>query len=157
MLVKCRCCGNKVERNEAFKIVVKDKNHYYCNAIEFEQINIEKESRLKVIDLVFEIIGETTNTSVFKELTDISKVHGYQKMLSYMESNMDYLNKAMVTCSGSKEYGRIRYLMAIIKNELGDFVETITKEDDVVEVDFVENVVYTPTKKKSFTDYLDEY
>lgn len=157
MLVKCRGCGNKVERNEAFKIVVKDKNHYYCNAVEFEQINIEKESRLKVIDLVFEIIGETTNTSVFKELTDISKIHGYKKMLSYMESNMDYINKAMLTCAGSKEYGRIRYLMAIIKNELGDYVETIDKEDEVVEVDFVENVVYTPTKKKSFTDYLDEY
>lgn len=157
MLVKCKGCGNKVERNDAFKIVVKDKNHYYCTAIEYEQINIEKESRLKVIDLVFEIIGETTNTSIFKELTDISKIHGYKKMLSYMESNMDYLNKAMVTCSGSKEYGRIRYLMAIIKNELGDYIEAIEQDEEVVNVDFVESVVYTPTKKKSFTDYLDEY
>lgn len=160
MLVKCRVCGKKNERNESFKVTVKGKNLYYCNAKEFEEMNIENESRLKVIDLTFEIIGETTNTSVFKELTAISKVHTYKKMLSYMEENLDVLFESMHNASSSNEYGKIRYFMAILKNSLGDYVvplPVIENNEEVVNVDVVEQVVYTPTKKKSFMDLIDEY
>lgn len=158
MLVKCKGCGNKVDRKEAFKIVIKNKNHYYCSAVEYEQINIEKESKNKVIDLTFEIIGETTNTSVYKELTDISKVHTYRKILSYMEENLAEIYHAMTNTSSSSEYGKIRYFMAILKNSLGDYIVANKENDEeILNVDIVENVVYTATKKKSFADFINEY
>ena len=35
MLVKCRICGKKVDRNEAFKVAVEGKpNAYYCSEAE---------------------------------------------------------------------------------------------------------------------------
>ena len=43
MLVKCRLCGTKVDRNEAFKVVVGGKNTYYCNEAEYQKVLHEKE------------------------------------------------------------------------------------------------------------------
>ena len=158
MLVKCKGCGTKVDRKEAFKVVVNNKNNYYCNASEYETLNIEKESKAKVLELVFEIIGETTNTAIYKELTDIAKVHTYKKILDYIEENFIKLNDAM-NMHFEREYGKIRYFTAIIKNEIGDFVATTEEEnDDVLDlIDQIEDVKYKQTKVKSFNDYLDEY
>lgn len=157
MLVKCKGCHTKIERNDAFKVVVKGKNHYYCNATEYENINIERESKNKVIDLAFELIGKTTNTSLFKELTDIAKIHTYRKMLSFMEQNYYELDSLI---SGNNpyvhEYAKIRYFSALIKNQIGDFTEKV-EDAEVYDLDIVEEVKYTPTKKKSFTDFIDEY
>lgn len=158
MLVKCKGCTNKIERDTAFKVVVKGKNSYYCNANEYETINVEKESKNKVIDLSFELIGQTTNTALFKELTEIAKVHTYTKLLKYMEENMIDLDAALARTDFVHEYAKIRYFAAIIKNQIGDFKEkTELESTEVHDFDYVEEVKYTPTKKKSFADFIDEY
>jgi NifU-like protein involved in Fe-S cluster formation len=157
LLVKCKGCSNKIDRDTAYKVVVKGENTYYCDVKEYETINIEKESKNKVIDLSFEIIGKTTNTALFKELTEIAKVHTYTKMLNFMEENMMELDTAI--CGNSPfvhEYAKIRYFAAIIKNQIGDFKEKV-ENTEVHDFDYVEDVKYTPTKKKSFTDFIDEY
>jgi hypothetical protein len=137
---------------------VKGKNTYYCNVEEYETINIEKESKNKVIDLAFELVGKTTNTALFKELTDISKVHTYTKMFKFMEENMIDLDVAMSRNDFVHEFAKIRYFAAIIKNQIGDFKEKLEVENTEVHgFDFVEEVKYTPTKKKSFADFIDEY
>lgn len=157
MLVICKGCKNKIERNEAFKIVVKNKNTYYCSVTEYETINIEKESKNKAIDLVFEIIGETTNTAIFKELADIAKVHTYAKLFKFIEGNMIDLDAALSRNDFVHEYAKIRYFSAIIKNQIGDFKEEIENTDVNDYVDVVEEVKYVPTKKKSFADFINEY
>ncbi|MBD1379092.1 hypothetical protein [Metabacillus arenae] len=158
MLVKCRICKNKIERNEAYKVVVKNKNQYYCNAEEYSDWNKENESRMKVIDFAFEVLGETTNTSLMKELQGIAKIHTYKKMINYLESDVENIVNAMDK-HFEKEYAKIRYFTAIIKNSIGDFRDKIeeTDEEFMVELDIVEEVKYTPTKKKSFSDLIDEY
>jgi hypothetical protein len=139
-------------------VVVKGKNTYYCNVEEYETINIEKESKNKVIDLAFELVGKTTNTALFKELTDISKVHTYTKMFKFMEENMIDLDVAMSRNDFVHEFAKIRYFAAIIKNQIGDYKEKLEVENTEVHgFDFVEEVKYTPTKKKSFADFIDEY
>lgn len=157
MLVKCKGCKNKIDRDTAFKVVVKGKNNYYCNAKEYEEINIERESKNKVIDLSFELIGKTTHTSLFKELTDIANVHTYRKMLKFMEENRYELD-SLISANNPyvHEYAKIRFFSAIIKNGIGDFVEKV-EDTEVHDLDIVEDVKYTPTKKKSFTDFIDEY
>lgn len=157
MLVTCKGCKKKIDRDTAFKVVIKDRNNFYCNANEYETINIEKESKNKVIDLSFEIIGETTNTALFKELTEIARIHTYSKLLKYMELNTIDLHVAMSRNDFIHEYGKIRYFAAIIKNQIGDFKEKIENTEVNDYVDVVEEVKYTPTKKKSFADFIDEY
>jgi hypothetical protein len=157
LLVICKGCKNKIERNDAFKVVVKNKNTYYCSAKEYETINIEKESKNKSIDLAFQIIGETTNTALFKELTEIAKVHTYYKLFKFLEENTIELDSAISGNTFVHEYAKIRYFSAIIKNQIGDFKEKIENTEVNDYVDIVEEVKYTTTKKKSFADFIDEY
>jgi hypothetical protein len=157
LLVKCKGCNLKIDRDTAYKVVVKNKNTYYCNVEEYETINIERESKNKVIDLSFEIIGQTTNTALFKELTEIAKVHTYTKMIKFMEENMIDLDAAISGNTFVHEYAKIRYFTAIIKNQIGDFKEKIENTEVHDYVDVLEEVKYTPTKKKSFADFIDEY
>jgi hypothetical protein len=158
LLVKCKGCTNKIDRDTAYKVVVKGKNTYYCNVGEYETINTEKENKNRVIDLAFELIGQTTNTALFKELTEIAKVHTYTKLLKFMEENMIDLDVAVSRNDFVHEYAKIRYFAAIIKNQIGDFKEKVeTENTEVHDFDYVEEVKYTPTKKKSFADFIDEY
>lgn len=157
MLVTCRICKNKIERNDAFKVVIKGKNHYYCNGEEYAAWNEENESRRKVIDFAFEVIGKTTNTSLMKELSQIAKIHGYKKMISYLEDNTENIVSAM-NKHFDTEYGKIRYFAAIIKNSIGDF-RYVSEEvsDELTGVDVIEEVKYTPSKKRAFADLIEDY
>jgi hypothetical protein len=137
-------------------VVVKNKNTYYCDVDEYVKINTENESRFKVIDLAFEILGKTTNTTLMKEITEIAKVHTYTKLLKFMEENMIEIDAAMTRTDFVHEYAKIRYFAAIIKNQIGDFKEKV-ENTEVHDYDYVEEVKYTPTKKKSFADFIDEY
>jgi hypothetical protein len=157
LLVICKGCKKKIDRDTAYKVAVKNKNTYYCDVFEYERINIENESRFKVIDLAFELIGKTTNTTLMKEITEIAKVHTYTKLFKFMEENMIDIDVAMSRTDFVHEYAKIRYFAAIIKNQIGDFKEKLEDTEVHDFVDVIEQVKYTPTKKKSFTDFIDEY
>ena len=46
MLVKCRICGKKVDRNEAFKVAVEGKpNAYYCSEAEYNKMMENRKNR----------------------------------------------------------------------------------------------------------------
>lgn len=156
MLVKCKICKNKIDRDNAYKVVINGKNQYYCNVDEYVKWNEENESRMKVIDLSFEILGETTNTILMKDLGDIAKVHGYIKLRKYIEDNYMELDRIVRNKNIDIEYGKIRYYTTIIKNQIGDFKE-VDENMEVHDFEFVEDVKYTPTKRKSFADLIDEY
>jgi hypothetical protein len=155
LLVNCKGCKTKIDRDNAFKVTVNGKNTYYCNQSEYENIILEKENRLKVIDLSFKILGNTTNTSLMKELGDIAKIHTYTKMLKFIESNLNELNNIM-NRNFTSEYGKIKYFSTVIKNKIGDYKEIIEKIE-VNNFEFVKVVNYSPTKKKTFTEYINEY
>jgi hypothetical protein len=157
LLVICKGCKKKIDRDAAYKVAVKNKNTYYCDVFEYERINTENESRFKVIDLAFELIGKTTNTTLMKEITEIAKVHTYTKLFKFMEENMIDIDVAMSRTDFVHEYAKIRYFAAIIKNQIGDFKEKLEDTEVHDFVDVIEQVKYTPTKKKSFTDFIDEY
>jgi hypothetical protein len=155
LLVTCKGCKNKIDRDTAYKIVTNGKNTYYCDQLEYENIILEKENRLKVIDLSFRIIGNTTNTSLMKELGDIAKIHTYTKMLKFMENNRNELTIIM-NRNFTSEYGKIKYFSTVIKNKIGDFKEII-ENNEVNNFEYIKVVKYTPTKKKTFTEYINEY
>lgn len=156
MLVTCKKCKAKIDRDGAYKVIVKNKNNYYCSQSEYDNMVLENESRLKAIDLSFELIGNTTNTALLKELSEIAKVHSYQKIKRYLESEFDYINKSMRK-NFVNEYAKIRYFVAIIKNQIGDFMINEKTAETLSYIDIVEDVKYSPTKRKSFNELIDEY
>jgi YHS domain-containing protein len=133
MLVKCKSCGTKIERDTAYKVVLKDKNSYYCN--EQEYLNYKQDLKNKddvymEIDNIFN--KKITNTVLFKEVGELSKIYTYETILLYLQQNEQYLinvlNKSFVS-----EYAQIRYFTAILKNSLSDF-ERLQKETRKIEI-----------------------
>ena len=122
ILVKCRICGNKVERNDAYKVVVNGKNEYYCNEKEYEQKKkqtIDKENTIKIINEIFGY--EITNSVFFKELKALSENNSYEKIYSFIYDNKQMLDRAL-SKDFTSEYGKIKYFSAIIKNNIVDYV-----------------------------------
>jgi len=123
MLVKCRKCNKKVERNEAFKVVVGGKNTYYCNEDEYNEILRNKELKDEAYSYIYNIFGyKVTNTCIYKEVNELVDVFGYELLLSYLKENKMYLTSVIQGKDFPKEYGKIRYFAAILKNSLADYV-----------------------------------
>ena len=126
MRAKCRICGEPLDTNTAYKVVVNNKKAYYCSQEEFEADQTKKkkaaEDKDKVYRLVCDIIGrkEITNTALFAEWKVWIKVANNETIGKYLEENKEYLC-GVVAKLEDKEFNRIRYLSAILKNKLGDY------------------------------------
>jgi YHS domain-containing protein len=123
---KCRICGEPLDTNTAYKVVVNNKKAYYCSQEEFEADQTKKkkvaEDKDKVYRLVCDIIGrkEITNTALFAEWKIWNKVADNEIIGKYLDENKEYLCGVAAKLE-DKEFNRIRYLSAILKNKLGDY------------------------------------
>lgn len=121
MLVKCRACGQKIDRNNAFKVVVGEKNAYYCNEKEYEKICEEREDKNLMYGQINEIFGYVvTNTALFKEMTPLISQYGYKLLYFYLKENFDYLY-SIAHRDFDKEYGKIRYFSVVVGNSIQDY------------------------------------
>ena len=163
MLVKCRCCGNKIDRKEAYKVVVGGQNAYYCNEREYLQKNKNKIDKNKTYNLINQIFGyEVKNSIIYKEINDIRKDFSYENISLYLESEFDYLHGVMCEKDFQSEYGKIRYFSAILKNNLPGFIhdyETRLMKETVrteVEIDMPEMIYHRKKKRKPLIDIEQE-
>lgn len=126
MRAKCRICKEILDTNTAHLVITNGKKAYYCSAEELEIYEAKKkktsEDKDKVYRLICEIIQrkEVTNTALFAEWKIWNKVADNEKIGQYLEENKAYLCGAIAKLE-DKEFNRIRYLSAILKNSLGDF------------------------------------
>lgn len=158
MRVICKACKKKNEREDSYKVIVNGKNHYYCNEKEYLDEVAEKKARLEVFDMCMDIIGATTNTALFTDITEISKIHPYTKILGYLTDNFSNI-QGFMSKSFSSEYGKIKYFTTIIKNNIGDYVPEI-KEERIINMDYVDSTEVNykvKPKRKGLSQYTDEY
>lgn len=121
MLVKCRLCSTKVDRKDAFKVVVGGKNTYYCNESEYQQVLHERELKDNTYECINEIFGyKVLNSALFKEINILLEVYSYEHILAYLNENKNYIEKVLDKDFVS-EYAKIRYFAAILKNNIADF------------------------------------
>lgn len=156
MLVKCKICGNKVDRTEAYKVVVNEKNQYYCNKNEYEEWKSKQVVKDNTYNLIYDIFGrKITNTVLFKEVGELATIYTYEKILAYLTENKNYLSNVMEKDFVS-EYAQIRYFTAILKNSLSDF--TYIKEQKIkrVEIDIPNGKFNRKQRKKSLAEYEEE-
>lgn len=156
MLVKCRACGEKVDRLLAYKVVIDGKNHYYCTEKEYQDLLIQKEYKDNTYQLINQIFGRIiTNTILFKEIGEISKIYTYEKILAYLKESKTYLHNVMKK-DFSSEYAQIRYFSAILKNSLTDFQIQTEAPVRQVEVDVPNCKFSRKTKRKPLIEYEEE-
>ena len=141
MRAKCKICGEPLDTKTAYKVITLDKNKkekkaYYCSQEEYETDAKKKEKisadKDKVYKLICEIINrkEITNTALFSEWKIWNKVSDNEKIGSYLEENKIYLC-SVISRLEDKEFNRIRYLSAILKNKLGDYKPKVVVKEIV--------------------------
>lgn len=154
--VKCKYCGRKVEKAFAYKIVSGSKNNYYCTRQEYVNSIQANAFLCNVKSKSLEILDNTTNTLLFKELKDIANVHGYEKISHYLDDNEDYLYKVIHAKTFSSEYCKIKYFTAIIRNNIGDYVIQEPEPVRQVEVEIVDLQKYKQKKKRRSLADIEE-
>lgn len=152
--VKCRFCGNRINKDEAIRIKHGKSNWYYCSL----EHSTSKSPRDIFYTDIKDIIGDCTNTILFKEFDGIASVHTFEKMTDYLNENKSYLQDLM-NKDFKSEYAKIRYLSAIFKNNLGDYHIKEKIYDKKIELEIVE---VTPKRRKtrprrSLLCVFDEY
>lgn len=167
---KCRVCGSKINSIDAYLVITLDgkgneKKAFYCNKDEYEK-DLKKKEKAKADEdnayyLICEIIGrkKIINTILWKEWKEWNKVATNEIIGKYLEENKSYLISVVSKLSDT-EFLRIRYLSAILKNNLGDFTVRSKKEEPRKVV--VEETFYVPTvtrnnKRRSLADLEDEF
>lgn len=164
MRAKCKVCGTALDTKTAYKVVVNGKNAYYCSEEEYKNDAAEKEKieadKNKVYTLICEIIGrkEILNTILWKEKAIWNKVFSDELIWQYLESNKVYLT-TVISRLEDKEFNRIRYLSAILKNSLGDFkpMTQVPKREVVIVPDEHYETKFKSKKRRSFEDLEEDY
>lgn len=151
-LVTCRACKTKIDRDLAFKV---GERSYYCSEKEYlSHLKDKKENKKKdtksnkpkkktrkdVLNLVFELFGyEVTNSALSNELRALSKIYTYDGVYTYIHGNFKFLDKTINGRDFDKEYGKIRYFSAIIKNNIVDYLNI---KKDEIEEEYVKDIEY---------------
>ena len=128
-----------------------------------ERAKIEKYKKDKdrVYYAICEILNkkEIINTILWKEWAIWNKVASNEVIGQYIEENKEFLIKTISRLDDS-EFLRIKYLSAIIKNNIGDYKPNI-KETQKPKV-AVDETFYAPTtgggnKRRSLVDLEDDF
>ena len=178
MLVKCKFCGKKIDKDSAYKAVhVVNKRDgtqeikyiNYCSEEEWiaeeNRKNKYKEGRDKVYFLICDMFGyEIQNSQFFDEWRKWNKLKSDEMIYKYIRENEDYLQQ-VCDKQFDNECGKIMYFSAILKNSLVDFkpcgvfVEKPAVEKPKIEVE--ETIYDAPTrslnKRRSLDDLEDMF
>ena len=125
-----------------------------------------KAKRDAVYDELCDIFGyEVQNTVLFTEWILWNKLADDEKILAYLKEHKDYIKGATARASGT-EYAKIRYMSAILKNNLKDYSNNrgqraqlpVVDDDMPKESSFV---LFEPVKenkkvRKSFAELEDD-
>lgn len=170
-MARCKCTYDKkqLDTKTAFKVVIKEKNTYFCDEecynryladkAEQEKINIEYD---EIIDITREIFGyEFQSIGLLrKEIAAWEKVGTRQKIIAYLKENKNWLSDVM-SREFANDFNRVRYFSTIVAGKLHDWKPKIEAEKPVqpkaVETTFYEigDVVHKPTRR-ALDDLEDE-
>ena len=166
---KCRYDEKQLNTNTAFKVVIKDKNTYFCSEDCYNHYLADKERQDKInaeYDEIYEITKQIfgydfTGYSLLKrEINAWEKVGTLKKIISYLRENKDWLSGVM-SKEFASDFNRVRYYSVVVASKLHDYkpIETAPVQKPKIAVD--ENIYETPTqsfnKRRSLADLEDMF
>lgn len=152
MLVKCRVCGAKIERDIAYKVTKGKINEYYCNEDEYLTKLYNRELKENTYNKIFEIFGYTvSNTSFYNEMKKLLELYEMQEIYNVLCENTDQLTMIMSNKHFETTYGKIRYFFKVLSNKI-DETKLIGYTPKQVEVDIPDIKFKSRQRKTSLED-----
>jgi len=111
----------------AYKVVVKNKNRYYCSKVEYDRHIEDKKFHEHVRQEIEYILSNIldmplyNNAIIYKEWKDWKCIASNEVILDFLRSKEKYLINKIDKIQAS--FSKIKYLSAVIKNSI--------KEDEI--------------------------
>ena len=169
-MARCKCGYDKnpLDTKTAFRVVIKDKNVYFCSEDCYNHFLEAKEKQDKInaeydeiYELTKQIFGyEFTGYSLLKrEINTWEKVGTRAKIIAYLTENKGWLSDVM-SKEFASDFNRVRYYSVIVAGKLHDFKPKAIEAEKPKVV--VEETIYTaPTqtlnKRRSLADLEDMF
>ena len=172
MLVKCKICGSKNEKNDSFCIVISGKNNYYCSETEYNSHQREREYKDSFYNELCECFGyEIKNSMLWKAIAELKEQYSYEVLYHTIVEKKKDIVEALPRLINAVESNKIKYTFAIISNGVkatenklrrASYIKNINNsivfEDDYEEARFLNTLPKCRVKeKKSLMDYINEY
>lgn len=173
--VKCKECGNKLERSDAYLVesisekTLKINKKYYCDEKCYKKQETRKELIIKCNDLMEEILDIPIRSNIYfnKMYSPIIKRYDYDVIYEFLTSEKDYIEQQMEDKDFNTVNVKLKYFLAIMQNNIGKYEDMLkqnkfTQSDVVVKVSETDSLFddFIPTessgKKVSFNDILNE-
>ena len=138
-MARCNCKYDKkqLDTKTAFKVVIKEKNTYFCDeecynkylADKAEQDKIKAEYD-EIIDITREIFGyEFQSIGLLRrEITAWERVSTRQKIIAYLKENKEWLSNSM-SKEFASDFNRVRYYSVIVAGKLHDWKPKIAEAE----------------------------
>jgi hypothetical protein len=149
MEVKCKGCGKQIERDEAYKVIEKGKNSYYCNESEYEVVVAENGYKALTMDLMLEISGlrklSTQSTILINSLNKkiVNKYGSNEVLYNTIKSNMklimDLIDENCIINGGD----RVKYALAVLDRHIDDGVKMMRNNKKNKSVEYNDNAEYS--------------
>ena len=153
---KCRYCGKVLDTDIAYRMVVNEKNRYYCSAQHYQDELDNKIYRVMLMNLCYDLLNikfKDGGTFVSKNIEQIKGEYSYKQLYQIVDDMSLDIQMALEDIQNNG--GKMPYMFAMIKNRLFtlndtpyerkvEYTETIKAED----IKFEEPIVVSKPKKK---------
>ena len=169
-MARCKCKYDEkwIDTKTAFKVVIKDKNTYFCSEDCYNHFREVKEMQDKInaeydeiYELTKQIFGyEFAGYSLLKrEINTWEKVGTRAKIIAYLTENKDWLSNVM-SKEFASDFNRVRYYSVIVAGKLHDFKPKtieVEKPKIVVEETIYDAPAQSLNKRRSLADLEDMF
>ena len=172
---KCKGCGCKTPpgvfyKHEHVTSGGNKQNQYFCSKEEFDEIQIQKEFRTKVLAMLHNNILNYDDKQLIPhtlvgDMSKLGKSYGWDVLLKCIEDCLDPLSYWMgLDGKFTNEHGRCRYISAVISNNINDTYiafkrdknNKVIEETNTIEIDMMDIEVVSKRKPKSdISSFLD--
>ena len=166
-MARCKCKYDKewLDTKTAHKVVIDDKNTYWCSEDCYNRYLADKEKQNKInaeydeiYELTKQIFGyEFTGYSLLKrEINTWEKVGTRAKIIAYLTENKDWLSNVM-SKEFASDFNRVRYYSVIVAGKLHDFKpKPIETEKPQIVVEEHYETKYKPKTRVALLDFEED-
>lgn len=138
--VKCKLCGNETTTDKAYCVQTKTKK-YYCSKEEYEEYLTKLKIKNECIEYVAEVINmKFTPPTMIKLVNGLSEFYDYVVIKRAFKDNKDSIQWAIENKTFGSEFGKYKYIMSIVLNNIEKSYKTYKKEQEEIEKLFTKSV-----------------
>lgn len=131
---KCTYCKKQLNTDIAYKVIVNGRNKYYCNEEEYRQIQEEIDNKNKCLETIMVMLNVPfIQPIMLKEINLLREFYSYIVIEKAFKDNEQSILWFLENKDNGSDFGKIKYIMTIIKNNINSTFRKYTQEQKELE------------------------